>query len=228
MNLAQLSDPFPRAAVSWRIQGQPIERNGQWMGMALAYIDARDVMDRLDEVCGPANWQTEFNETAKGRVIGRIGIRVDGEWIWKSDGAGDTAVEGEKGGISDALKRAAVNWGIGRYLYALDAPWCPCEVKQSNGKTYFKKWIGSPWDHVRNASADPSPAPRQQPHAQQDSVPQSAPAAIAELKAKLLRNTDNHTHPRFQADLTALRGMDAEAASEVDDKIKALSEKAAA
>ena len=155
MDLSGLFAPFPREAVSWRIQGQPIERNGQWKGMALAYIDARDVMDRLDEVCGPANWQTEFSETPKGRVIGRIGIRIDGEWVWKSDGAGDTAVEGEKGGISDSLKRAAVNWGIGRYLYALDAPWCPCEVKQSNGKTYFKKWIGSPWDHVRNAPQAP-------------------------------------------------------------------------
>lgn len=163
MDLAELFAPFPHEAVSWRIQGQPIERNGQWKGMALAYIDARDVMDRLDEVCGPANWQTEFSETPKGRVIGRIGIRIDGEWVWKSDGAGDTAVEGEKGGISDSLKRAAVNWGIGRYLYALDAPWCPCEVKQSNGKTYFKKWIGSPWDHVRNAPADPAPILRDKP-----------------------------------------------------------------
>ena len=41
----------------------------------------------------------------------------DGEWITKSDGADDSNIEGAKGGISDALKRAAVLFGIGRYLY---------------------------------------------------------------------------------------------------------------
>ena len=38
-------------------------------------------------------------------------------WVTKTDGADDTTIEGAKGGISDALKRAAVQFGIGRYLY---------------------------------------------------------------------------------------------------------------
>ena len=108
--------------------------------MALAYLDARDVMDRLDDACGPSNWQSRYNETPKGRVLCELGIRFDGEWVWKSDGAGDTAVEGEKGGISDALKRAAVHWGIGRYLYRLESVWVKCSVNQKNGKTYWKAW----------------------------------------------------------------------------------------
>jgi len=49
------------------------------------------------------------------------------EWIWKADGAGDTDVEAEKGAISDAFKRAAVKWGVGRYLYDLDSPWVALE-----------------------------------------------------------------------------------------------------
>jgi hypothetical protein len=48
-------------------------------------------------------------------------------WIWKSDGAGATDVEGEKGMLSDALKRAAVRWGVGRYLYDLKSPWVAIE-----------------------------------------------------------------------------------------------------
>lgn len=152
-----LSAPFDNSAVHWRVQGTPIERNGKWSAMALAYIDARDVMDRLDEVCGPANWQTEYHETAKGRLICRLSIRIGSEWVTKSDGAGDTDVEGEKGAISDALKRAAVSWGIGRYLYRLSSPWVECEVKQSNGKTYWKAWIGDPWAKVKGA---PKPAPQ--------------------------------------------------------------------
>jgi len=38
-------------------------------------------------------------------------------WVTKSDGADDSSIESAKGGISDSLKRAAVQYGIGRYLY---------------------------------------------------------------------------------------------------------------
>ena len=50
-------------------------------------------------------------------MICSLSCKVGDNWITKADGAGDTDIEGEKGGISDALKRAAVVWGIGRYLY---------------------------------------------------------------------------------------------------------------
>jgi len=159
MDFSALSAEFPRDVVHWRAQA--LTRDGK-KALALAYLDARDVMDRLDEVCGPNNWQSEITETAKGRVICRLGVRVNDEWVWKSDGAGDTAVEGEKGGISDALKRAAVHWGIGRYLYRLDAVWAPCETYEKNGKAYWKSWDGSPWDSVRGRKAPPE-KPKEQP-----------------------------------------------------------------
>jgi hypothetical protein len=54
-------------------------------------------------------------------------IRCDAEWLWKADGAGDTDVEAEKGALSDAFKRAAVRWGVGRYLYGLPSPWVEVE-----------------------------------------------------------------------------------------------------
>lgn len=186
MQISDLSKPFPRAAVHWRVQGQPYERNGTFFALALAYIDARDVMDRLDEVCGPANWQTEYTETAAGRVICRLGIRLDGEWVWKSDGAGGTAVEAEKGGVSDALKRAAVAWGIGRYLYRLDAPWVPCEVNQKNGKTYWKKWAVDPWQKVKGAPAQPPQEGAGQEKGQADKPPMTDQQKRDWLKNKLM------------------------------------------
>lgn len=152
MRIKDLAKEFPREDISWRAQGTPYNRRGTFSAMALAYIDARDVMDRLDDVCGPENWQDEYTTTQSGLTICRIGIKIGDGWVWKSDGAGETAVEGKKGGISDALKRAAVHWGIGRYLYRLDAPWCDCEINEKNGKTYFKKWIGSPWDKVKKTT----------------------------------------------------------------------------
>ena len=84
-------------------------------------------MDRLDGVVGPQSWQSRYTETASGRVICELSILLDGQWITKSDGAGDTQVEREKGAISDAFKRAAVHWGIGRYLYSMEAPWLPID-----------------------------------------------------------------------------------------------------
>jgi len=141
MNFAELSAPFPPDAIHWR--AQTVTKDGD-KALALAYLDARDVQDRLDAVCGPANWRDSYVETPKGRTICTLEIRVDGEWIGKSDGAGDTDVEGEKGSISDALKRAAVKWGIGRYLYDLGNVWAPCESYEidDRGKKRmkWKKW----------------------------------------------------------------------------------------
>lgn len=155
IDLAALAAEFPKEAIHWR--AQKLSKKGD-KAMALAYLDARDVMDRLDAVCGPANWPSQYSETAKGRVLCSLGIRIDGEWVWKTDGAGNTAVEAEKGGISDALKRAAVSWGIGRYLYRIEAPWVPCET--FNNK--WSKWSADPWRFVREPrkfAAPPAPEP---------------------------------------------------------------------
>ena len=114
-----LKAPFPADKIKWRAGATNQEKT---KAMALAYIDARDVMDRLDDVVGYQNWQSKYVES-NGTMICSIGIRIDGDWVWKADGAGQTDFEGEKGSISGALKRAAVAWGIGRYLYDLDGIW---------------------------------------------------------------------------------------------------------
>lgn len=122
-----LSAPFAAEQIDWRIGSTNGDKT---KGMALAYIDARAVMDRLDEVCGPANWQCNYTAGAGNSLICNLGIRsADADWVWKADGAGATDVEGEKGMMSDALKRAAVRWGVGRYLYELKSPWVGIEAR---------------------------------------------------------------------------------------------------
>lgn len=140
---------FPKDAISWR--AQTLTKDGD-KAMALAYIDARDVMDRLDDVCGASDWQDRY-EFHGARTVCYLSIRVDNEWITKADGAGDSDVEAEKGAISDALKRAAVKWGVGRYLYDLPAPWVPCESYERNGKKYWKRWTADPWIYVKGHKA---------------------------------------------------------------------------
>ena len=64
-----------------------------------------------------------------------ISIKCDGEWVTKWDGSGNTDFEAVKGGFSGSMKRAAVQWGIGRYLYNIEATFA---VINENGKHYQK------------------------------------------------------------------------------------------
>lgn len=95
--------------------------------LAMAYVSARTVMDRLDDVVGVANWQDEYTPLPSGSVLCRLSIRVGGEWVVKMDvgSPSEQPDEGdrEKAAVSDALKRAAVKWGVSRYLYRLAAQW---------------------------------------------------------------------------------------------------------
>jgi hypothetical protein len=117
--IKKLAAPFEPHKVHWRVGSTTKDKS---RGLALCYLNARDVMDRLDEAIGSENWQDAY-EIHGARVICKLSLRIGGEWVAKSDGAGDTVVEAEKGSISDAFKRAAVKWGIGRYLYNVAGPW---------------------------------------------------------------------------------------------------------
>ncbi len=127
ITLDRLRDPFTPEDIEWRVQ-QAGEKNGKPWARVLAYVTNRAIQERLDEVVGPENWQNAFREGPAGGVVCGITVRVaraDGtsEWITKWDGAENTDVEPVKGGLSNAMKRAAVQWGIGRYLYDLEEGW---------------------------------------------------------------------------------------------------------
>ena len=115
----RLRFPFPTNSVKWRVGSRTPDKT---RGVALAYVDARDVMERLDQVVGNRNWETRYNDAA-GICICTLAVRIGDEWVVKSDGAGQTNVEGEKGAASTAFKRAAVQHGPGRYLYSLPDLW---------------------------------------------------------------------------------------------------------
>lgn len=121
----KLKEPFPPNVVSWRVGSTTADKK---RGMALGYIDARDVMERLDEVCGPEKWANRYSH-ANGKTVCEIGLFIgeSREWVWKADGAGDTPFEAEKGALSDAFKRAGARWGIGRYLYDIPVTWVEIE-----------------------------------------------------------------------------------------------------
>lgn len=131
--IEELAQPFPVESLHFRVGAMTKAKD---KAIALAYIDSRDAMKRLDAVVGAQNWQRRYPWSDGKRLYCEVGIRFDGEWIWKGDGAGDTQVEAEKGAFSDAFKRACVNWGIGQYLYDSPNEWWPVnQFKQFEAAT---------------------------------------------------------------------------------------------
>ena len=114
-----LGMPFEPHLVHWRIGRKSGNR-----AAVLAYIDVRDTRRRLNQVVGAGNWHESISDGAATCIV-HAGITdpFTGTIVWKADGAGDTNVEKDKGRISDAKKRAWVNWGVGEYLYYLESPW---------------------------------------------------------------------------------------------------------
>lgn len=95
--------------------------------LAFAYVDARDVADRLDDVLGIGGWKDDYELLPDGNMICKLQVKVGGEWIQRC-GIGspsEQSVNGDrsKAAESDALKRAAVKFGVGRYLYRLPLVW---------------------------------------------------------------------------------------------------------
>ena len=130
IDLRRLQDFFAEEDVEWK----PIavsKKTGK--ALAAAYITNRAIMDRLDEVCGPENWQNEYKPGPGGGVICGLSVRVGDPgspgygWVTKWDGAENTDVEAVKGGLSSSMRRAAVQWGIGRYLYQIPNQWVPVD-----------------------------------------------------------------------------------------------------
>lgn len=120
--MVSLAEPFDASEVKFR----PGATSGN-RALAIPYITARAVMDRLDRAIGINNWQDSFDFLPDGSVLCRLSIRINGEWITKQDvGApSEQPDEGDrrKSAVSDALKRAAVKLGIGRYLYRVAPIW---------------------------------------------------------------------------------------------------------
>lgn len=121
--MKKLSEAFDLGEVKFKPQKVSGNR-----AMSIAYIDARHVMDRLDEVMGIANWKDEYSVLPGGSEVEcRLSLRIGGEWITKADvgGMSEQPDGGDrmKAAYSDALKRAAIKFGVGRFLYRTQQTW---------------------------------------------------------------------------------------------------------
>src|SRR5690348_17083448 len=58
--------------------------------LALPYVDARVIQDRLDDVLGVTGWQDEYECLPEGSVVCRLRLRIGEEWITKMDVGGQS------------------------------------------------------------------------------------------------------------------------------------------
>lgn len=161
--------------------------------LALAYVDARAIQDRLDEVLGVTGWQDEYECLPDGSVVCRLKLRLGDEWITKVDvgGQSEQADEGDrrKAAFSDALKRAAVKFGIGRYLYRLPQQWCDYDPqKRQFASTPTLPPHALPRKQTAGRVAPPAAAaeaPQEPARKKGKAATQALPANGAELQRRL-------------------------------------------
>jgi len=80
-----LAGPFNPTEVKFK----PAVVSGR-RALALAYVDARVIQDRLDEVLGVTGWQDEYECLPDGSVVCRLRLRLGNEWITKMDVGGQS------------------------------------------------------------------------------------------------------------------------------------------
>ena len=150
----ELARPFAPEDLEWRLQ-RTFEIKGEMVGIAVPYVTNRAIQNRLDSVVGPENWYNDFKpwhrftmkvksdydpkQSVDKEVISQLcGIAIyfeeRKEWVMKWDGADNSDIEPAKGGLSDSMKRAAGQWGIGRVLYNMDTVLVDVEKK---GRSWF-------------------------------------------------------------------------------------------
>jgi hypothetical protein len=135
IDFTALREPFKAEDIQWRIIKSG--KSSKEYAIVAAYVDNRAIMERLDTIVGIPHWESRFTETVKGMICQ---LSICG--VTKSDGADYTNIEPTKGGISDAMKRAGSQWGIGQYLYKLDTQYAIITPNGSHNGSYKIKENG--------------------------------------------------------------------------------------
>lgn len=124
-----LSDGTTIADVKWKPDHAAPDGKGF---ICVPYLDGDQVRGRLNQVLG-AKWQSRLTKH-EDRTLCIISVFIDGEWVDREDVGTKTSIEKEKGETTDAIKRAAKNWGVGEYIN--DIPNVTLPLIRANGKNF--------------------------------------------------------------------------------------------
>ena len=187
---AALREPFSPRDVDFRVQGRANEQTGK--AAVVAFCDARAVQDRLDTVVGAGNWSFDWQPVVvdKGEVMVAKGtLTIFG--VAKSDAGSASNFEQSLGAVSHCFKRAAVHWGIGRYLYSVPSAWVSVEkggrLSDATLNALRAKLPRPNGQHTVSSPAAPAPAPAEAMAAETAEPVEDGPtvhATLAEIAAQ--------------------------------------------
>jgi hypothetical protein len=120
-----LSEPFDETDIKYRAGA--ISRD-KTRAQALPYADPRVYEDRLNALV-PGAWEVEFEPWGETRIICRLTIHGVTRSSTGESGDGPEAVAGTAA-EAQAFKRACAKFGLGRYLYSLEAPWVDYDAEK--------------------------------------------------------------------------------------------------
>ena len=213
---ALLAAPFDPAEIKFKPQSVSGNR-----ALAIPYVDARVVMDRLDDVLGIANWADQYEPLAGGNMKCTLSLRLEGEWISREDVGSESEQPDEgdrcKAAVSDALKRTAVKFGVARYLYRQKPQW----VDYDPQKRQFVRPPSLPIVQAPATHRPPAPTPRppEKPARSPEHALQEYDADLASLglfhRGDLVRHVSGALKPGHGADMSAWLSADWDAAREV-------------
>jgi len=130
MQLTKLTAPLRPEEIEWRVQQQIEAKNGKPAKLIVVpYITNRCVMERFDDEFGWHGWENSIQEVDGGFLCTITVVMPNKQIVRKTDGASRTGIEPVKGGISDSMKRAAVQFGLGRGLYSFPKVFVEVEGK---------------------------------------------------------------------------------------------------
>ena len=229
---SQLAAPFADSDLEWRLQWIDKDKT---KGTAVPYVTNRAIQNRLDTVLGIDGWKNEYHPWHPDKKSNKdsqlcgisIWIAERGEWITKFDGAEDSDIESVKGGLSDSMKRAAVHWGVGRYLYNTPTVYVELErekyIKQSEYARLnaahqaviarvFQQNAPAAQNPLQTKQQASTPQPRNtvqvQPRQQQATSPSSKPAPEPAPARKPQPSTNSYTITKVATVASVKRGKD--------------------
>ena len=154
--IRRLSEPFEPGAVQWK---PGVVSKDRTRAMALAYVDSREYMSRLDEA--DPGWSDEYQVIPlqdRIVVICRLtvaGITRTGDGECLLDTRGETEENALTSASAQAFKRACAKFGLGRYLYDLPRVWVDYD---GNGFTAEAQ------GYLRRIAAGENPPSQPRPH----------------------------------------------------------------
>lgn len=155
--LAQLAQPFEPKHITWK----PGATSGEKC-LALAYADLRAYQERLDSICG-LDWSIEYLPWGDSRVIARL--TIGGVTRSSTGEMSNQDVKNEMGGTvaeAQAMKRAAAQFGLGRYLYDLPSVWIAFDASKKRITEQGRKELDSRYAAwYKRTTAQDAPQPTQ-------------------------------------------------------------------